>query len=63
MDGKGGKWMNSKSIAAIAMTAVLATGYGIVQAVGQGSYASYGIQLGSEYSVGVGEFQIYVIMQ
>ena len=59
MDGKGGKCMNSKSIAAIAMTAVLAIEYGIVQAVGQGSYASYGIQLGSEYSVGVGEFQIY----
>ena len=59
MDGKGGKCMNSKSIAAIAMTAVLAIEYGTVQAVGQGSYASYGIQLGSEYSVGVGEFQIY----
>ena len=59
MDGKGGKWMNSKSIAAIVMSAVLATGYGTVHAIGQGSYASYGIQLGSEYSVGVGEFQIY----
>ena len=46
--------MNSKSIAAIVMTAVLATGYGTVQAVGQESYASDGIQLGSEYSVGVG---------
>lgn len=54
MDGKGGKWMNNKSIAAIVMTAVLATGYGTVQAVGQESYASDGIQLGSEYSVGVG---------
>lgn len=54
MDGKGGKWMNNKSIAAIVMTTVLATGYGTVQAVGQGSYASDGIQLGSEYSVGVG---------
>ena len=27
--------MNSKSIAAIVMTTVLATGYGIVQAIGQ----------------------------
>ena len=54
MDGKGGKWMNSKSIAAIVMTTVLATGYGIVQAIGQGSYASDGIQIGSDHSVGVG---------
>ena len=46
--------MNNKSIVAIVMTAVLATGYGTVQAVGQDSYASDGIQLGSEYSVGVG---------
>ena len=46
--------MNSKSIAAIVMTTVLATGYGIVQAIGQGSYASDGIQIGSDHSVGVG---------
>ena len=46
--------MNSKSIAAIVMTTVLATGYGIVQAIGQGSYASDGIQIGSGHSVGVG---------
>ena len=43
--------MNSKSIAAIVMTTVLATGYGIVQAIGQGSYASDGIQIGSDHSV------------
>ena len=54
MDGKGGKCMNSKSIAAIAMTAVLAIEYGTVQAVGQGSYASDGLQVATEYSVGVG---------
>ena len=54
MDGKGGKWMNSKSIAAIVMTTVLATGYGTVQAVGQGSYVSQGLQVATEYSVGVG---------
>ena len=46
--------MNSKSIAAIVMTTVLATGYGIVQAIGQGSYASDGILIGSDHSVGVG---------
>ena len=46
--------MNSKSIAAIVMTTVLTTGYGIVQAIGQGSYASDGIQIGSDHSVGVG---------
>lgn len=46
--------MNNKSIAAIVMTTVLATGYGIVQAIGQGSYASDGIQIGSDHSVGVG---------
>lgn len=46
--------MNNKSIAAIVMTTVFATGYGTVQAIGQGSYASDGIQLGSEYSIGVG---------
>ena len=46
--------MNSKSIAAIVMTTVLATGYGIVQAIGQGSYASDGLQVGSDHSVGVG---------
>lgn len=54
MDGKGGKWMNSKSIAVIVMTTVLATGYGTVQAVGQGSYVSQGLQVATEYSVGVG---------
>ena len=46
--------MNSKLIAAIVMITVLATGYGIVQAVGQGSYASEGLQVATEYSVGVG---------
>ena len=46
--------MNSKSIAAIVMTTVLTTGYGIVQAIGQGSYASDGVRIGSDHSVGVG---------
>ena len=46
--------MNSKSIAAIVMTTVLATGYGTVQAIGQGSYASDGVRIGSDHSVGVG---------
>lgn len=46
--------MNSKSIAAIVMTTVLATGHGIVQAIGQGSYTSDGIQIDSDHSVGVG---------
>ncbi len=59
MDGKGGKWMNNKLITAIVMTSVFATGYGAVHAEGQGSYASEGSQVASEYSVGVGEFQVY----
>ena len=46
--------MNSKSIAAIVMTTVLTTGYGTVQAIGQGSYASDGVRIGSDHSVGVG---------
>ena len=46
--------MNNKLIAAIVMTTVFATGYGTVHAEGQGSYASDGIQIGSDHSVGVG---------
>ena len=46
--------MNNKLIAAIVMTTVFATGYGIVQAIGQGSYASDGVQIDSDHSVGVG---------
>lgn len=52
--------MNSKSIAAIVMTSVFATGYGAVHAEGQRSYASEGSQqVGSEYSVGVGSFNVH----
>lgn len=46
--------MNNKLITAIVMTSVFATGYGTVHAEGQGSYASEGYRVGSEYSVGVG---------
>ena len=46
--------MNNKLIAAIVMTSVFATGYGTVHAEGQGSYASEGYRVASEYSVGVG---------
>lgn len=46
--------MNSKSIAAIVMTTVLTTAYGTVHAVGQSSYGSDGVQIGSDHSVGVG---------
>lgn len=51
--------MNNKLITAIVMTSVFATGYGTVHAEGQGSYASEGSQVGSEYSVGVGSFNVH----
>lgn len=46
--------MNNKLITAIVMTSVFATGCGTVHADGQGSYASEGYRVASEYSVGVG---------
>ena len=47
--------MNSKLIAAIVMTTVLATGYGTIHAVGQGSYGSDGTSITGEHSVGIGK--------